>query len=122
MDGAAVFNFTITEVPAEIRNLMSKVNLTLDDIDYFVPHQANKFITDHIAKKFKLNPDKVLYSLQKYGNTSSVSIPLTIVSELFDMVQDNEMKLLLSGFGVGLSWGNVITGLKNCKVAQITDY
>jgi 3-oxoacyl-[acyl-carrier-protein] synthase-3 len=122
MDGAAVFNFTITEVPAEIRNLMSKVNLSWDDIDYFVPHQANKFITDHIAKKFKLNPDKVLYSLQKYGNTSSASIPLTIVSELFDMAQDNEVRLLLSGFGVGLSWGNVITSLKNCKIAQVVDY
>jgi 3-oxoacyl-[acyl-carrier-protein] synthase-3 len=122
MDGAAVFNFTITEVPSDIKDLMQKANIGWDEIDYFVPHQANKFITDHIAKKFKVPPEKLLYSLHKYGNTSSASIPLTLVSELGDSATDNKFKVLLSGFGVGLSWGNVITELNRCRIAKVSDY
>jgi 3-oxoacyl-[acyl-carrier-protein] synthase III len=122
MDGAAIFNFTITEVPSDIKNLMLKAKAGWDEIDYFVPHQANRFITDHIARKFKVPAEKVLYSLQKYGNTSSVSIPLTIVSELGDTALENVYRLLLCGFGVGLSWGNVITELHNCRIARVCDY
>jgi 3-oxoacyl-[acyl-carrier-protein] synthase-3 len=122
MDGAAVFNFTITEVPSDIRILMQKANISWDEIDYFVPHQANKFITDHIARKFKIPAEKLLYSLQKYGNTSSVSIPLTIVSELWKTASENSYRLLLSGFGVGLSWGTVITGLNKCRIAKVGEY
>ena len=122
MNGAAVFNFTITKVPNDIKETMQRANLTWDDIDYFVPHQANRFITDHIAKKFKVPAEKVLYSLHKYGNTSSVSIPLTIVSELGSLAPDKKLKLLFSGFGVGLSWGVVITELNGCNIAPVGIY
>jgi 3-oxoacyl-[acyl-carrier-protein] synthase-3 len=63
-----------------------------------------------------------LTSLHKYGNTSSASIPLTLVSELGDSATDNKFKVLLSGFGVGLSWGNVITELNRCRIAKVSDY
>ncbi|HOD17361.1 MAG TPA: ketoacyl-ACP synthase III [Candidatus Cloacimonadota bacterium] len=122
MNGPAVFNFAITKVPADIKDIIQKANIEWDDIDYFIPHQANRFITDHIAKKFKLPPSKVLYSIHKFGNTSSVSIPLTIVSELGDLLENHKYKVLLSGFGVGLSWGTVIADLNYCKVASIKEY
>jgi len=114
MDGEAVFNFTITDVPKDIKETLMESGLAWDDIDYFVPHQANRFITDHIAKKFKITPEKLLYSLHKYGNTSSVSIPLTIADWFPFGIRQGKTKILLTGFGVGLSWGTVITDLKDC--------
>ncbi len=119
MNGPAVFNFTITSVPADIKATLAEASTNWDEIDYFIPHQANKFITDHIAKKFKISPGKVLYSLDKYGNTSSVSIPLTLVSRLGQSIKNKEIKVALSGFGVGLSWGTVITSLSHCSVSAL---
>ncbi|MDD2246997.1 MAG: ketoacyl-ACP synthase III [Proteiniphilum sp.] len=121
MDGEAVFNFTITDVPKDIKSIMNEAEITSEELDYFVPHQANKFITDHIAKKIKIPYNKILYSMHKYGNTSSVSIPLTI-ADIFETgrVIENS-KVLMTGFGVGLSWGSVITdlnGLYNCGVIE----
>ena len=82
MDGAAVFEFTITDVPRDIKNTLKRAQTTFEDIDYFVFHQANKFMMDHFCKKLKIPLDRVIYSLHKFGNTASLSIPLTIVSEL----------------------------------------
>ena len=116
MDGEAVFNFTITDVPKDIKNTLEEAAKTWDDITFFIPHQANKFITNHIAKKFKIPENKVLYSIEKYGNTSSVSIPLTLVDHFQNELIENNITVLLSGFGVGLSWGTSITNLFGCKM------
>lgn len=108
MDGAAVFDFTIREVPNNIKETMDFANNGVSDIDFFVLHQANKFINNHIAKKLGVPQEKLPYSLDRFGNTSSVSIPVTIVSEIAEQVREKPRKLLLSGFGVGLSWGTAI--------------
>ena len=121
MDGAAVFEFTITDVPRDIKNTAKRAQTTFDDIDYFVFHQANKFITDHFSKKLKIPLDRVSYSLHKFGNTSSFSIPLTIVSELNTQLNGTKKKLLMSGFGVGLSWGTVVTEFDNCKICELVE-
>lgn len=113
MDGSGVFDFTIQDIPLDIEKLLNYSNTQLDSIDTFYLHQANKFITDHIAKKMGIPLTKVPYSLQKFGNTSSVSIPLTMVSESKELLKENDLRALICGFGVGLSWG---TGLINlCK-------
>jgi len=122
MDGEAVFNFTITDVPRDIKATVQESGYGWNDIDYFVPHQANRFITNHIAKKFKIPPEKVLYTMQKYGNTSSVSIPLTLADSLARGEVAGSMKVVMAGFGVGLSWGTAVTDLMGCKICGVEDY
>jgi len=121
MDGAAVFEFTITDVPNDIKSTVKRAQTTFDNIDYFVFHQANKFITDHFCKKLKIPLDRVSYSLHKFGNTSSSSIPLTIVSELNGPLNGTKKKLLMSGFGIGLSWGTVVTEFDNCTICELLE-
>jgi 3-oxoacyl-[acyl-carrier-protein] synthase-3 len=120
MRGEDVFNFVIIEVPRDIKNLLNYASVSKDDIDYFVFHQANNFINNHIAKRLKFDKRKIPSSMSKYGNTSSVSIPLTIISELKDCL-DGDNKLLLSGFGVGLSWGTAIVPFNDCKISDIVE-
>lgn len=122
MDGEAVFNFTITDVPKDIKATLTEAGLEWEQIDYFVPHQANRFITNHIAKKFKVPAGKVLYSMHKYGNTSSVSIPLTLADAMPLGRIEAPARVLLTGFGVGLSWGTVITDLHGCRICGISEY
>jgi 3-oxoacyl-[acyl-carrier-protein] synthase-3 len=106
LNGTDVFNFSVTEVPKNINDFFERTGTTPESYDYFVMHQANMIMNETIRRKLKFPPEKVPYTLSKYGNTSSASIPLTIVSELRDKVK-SPAKLLLSGFGVGLSWGTV---------------
>ena len=73
-----------------------------------------------MAKKLKLNTEKVPYTIQKYGNTSSVSIPLTIVSELQNSMQGHK-NLLLSAFGVGMAWATAIVPFINCRISDIVE-
>jgi 3-oxoacyl-[acyl-carrier-protein] synthase-3 len=122
MDGEAVFNFTITDVPRDIKATILEAGIEWEQVDYFVPHQANRFITNHIAKKFKIPAEKVLYSMHKFGNTSSVSIPLTLADHIPQGRIEGKMLSVMSGFGVGLSWGTVITDLQGCRMCGIQDY
>lgn len=108
LNGMEVFNFSLREVPPNIRTLIEYSGMELEAIDYFVTHQANKLMNESIRKKLKIDPAKYPYSINEFGNTSSASIPLTIVTALHDEVCGKELKLLLSGFGVGLSWGSTI--------------
>ncbi len=105
MNGMEIFNFSIIDVVKTLKEFIEDENIEIEEIDYLILHQANKFMTDKIAKKLMFPPEKVLYSLDNYGNTSGASIPLTIV-HCFSKIQDKRPKrCLLSGFGVGLSWG-----------------
>lgn len=120
MNGADVFNFLIMEVPKDIRKLLAKTEIAVENIDYFLFHQANDYMNDYLIKKLKLANEKVPSSIRKYGNTSSVSIPLTIVSELSDKVHGNE-KMLLCAFGVGMSWATAIINLKECHISTLVE-
>lgn len=120
MNGADVFNFVIREVPKDFYRLLDFSGLDINGIDYFVFHQANSYINGFLAKKLKLPEERIPYTIHKYGNTSSVSIPLTIVSELKGKLRDNK-RLLLSGFGVGLSWGTAIINLNDCFIGEVID-
>lgn len=107
MEGMNVFSFGITTVPKTVKRVLEKTKLKVEDIDYFVFHQANFFMNEMIRKKIKADISKVPYSLGKFGNTSSATIPLTMVSELKSELETKELDLLVCGFGIGLSWGTL---------------
>ena len=117
MDGMEVFNFTMREVPKDIKNIIKFSKKRLDQIDYIIFHQANKFMTDFFAKKLKYPLNKVPYSLHKFGNTSSVSIPLTMVSEMRDSLQNQQV--ILSGYGAGLSWATAIIETGDIYISEL---
>ena len=121
MDGMAVFNFGISEEPRDVKNLVAAAGLNMNDIDLLIYHQANRFMTNFFTKWLKFDKNKTPYSIQKYGNTSSASIPLTIVSELENGYPQRD-KVVLSGFGAGLSWGSALVNLANCKISTLTEY
>lgn len=102
MNGTEVFSFGISEVPKEVKSFFAHFNLSSTDIDYSFFHQANKFMNEMIRKKIGLTKEQVPYSLDKFGNTSSATVPLTISSIGHNVTGKN---VLMCGFGVGLSIG-----------------
>jgi 3-oxoacyl-[acyl-carrier-protein] synthase-3 len=95
-------------VPKDIKNLLAFAGKELNDLDMIVFHQANKFMTDYFVKRLKFDNTKVPYSIDRFGNTSSASIPLTIISEISER---NRKSVMMSGFGAGLSWGSALLDL-----------
>lgn len=122
MNGMDVFNFGVRVEPRDIKNLMKEVGITADELDLLVYHQANKFMTDFFTKKLKVSPEKTPYSLRKYGNTSSASIPLTISSEMATGDYPNREKSILTGFGAGLSWGSVFIDLSKTQINPVIEF
>jgi 3-oxoacyl-[acyl-carrier-protein] synthase-3 len=120
MNGADVFNFVIREVPRDFDRLISFAGVEKTSIDYFIFHQANSYINSFLARKLKLPEERTPATIHKYGNTSSVSIPLTIVSELRGRLTGKK-RILLSGFGVGLTWGTAIIHLNDCFIGEIVE-
>ncbi len=107
MDGTEVFSFTIREVVSLIKRVLSQANWPKESLDALVLHQANEFILQHISKRLGLPREKVPSTLENYGNTSSASIPLTMVVSLGERLRESPQRLVLAGFGVGWSWGAV---------------
>ena len=107
LEGTDVFIFGITKAPKSINSLIQNFNINKEEVDYFILHQANKLMNEKIRKKIGVESDKVPYSLDEYGNTSSASIPLTIVTRLNEQVTTDKQKIVSCGFGVGLSWGSI---------------
>ena len=121
MDGMDVFNFAISKVPKSVKQLLKETDMTIDQVDYLVFHQANRFMMDFFAKKLKMNPERVPYCIHKYGNTSSASVPLTISSELNGRL-NGKNTVVMSAFGAGLSWGSAVVQMNDCKVLPVTEY
>lgn len=121
MDGMDVFNFAISKVPRGVKEIVKETGRTLDDIDYLVFHQSNKFMTDFFIKKLKFPAERVPYCIQKYGNTSSTSVPLTIVSELQGKL-DGHHCVVMCGFGAGLSWGTAMVDFNDCRLSPVVEY
>jgi 3-oxoacyl-[acyl-carrier-protein] synthase-3 len=107
LDGMDVFSFGIREAPKSVNRLIETFGLDKDKIDYFTFHQANLFMNEQIRKKLKLPAEKVPYSLKDFGNTSSASIPITMVTELYKDMSEEKLQHIACGFGVGLSWGSM---------------
>lgn len=121
MDGMDVFNFAMKRVPKTIKEIAEVTGTTLDDIDWLVFHQANRFMTDFFVKKLKFDSERVPYCIDRYGNTSSTSVPLTIVSELKDKLKAGD-RVVMCGFGAGLSWGVAKITMSDCKISPVIEY
>lgn len=104
-DDIAVFNFTINEVPALIQEYLEKIGSEIETYDDLVLHQANMMIIKNIAKRVGMPMEKVPVSLDRFGNTSGASVPLTIVDKYGTCDESRDVRMLTSGYGVGLSWG-----------------
>jgi len=121
IDVAGFFEFASREIPADMASIFEYAEENYENIDYFLLHQADKFLNDQIAKKMKIPQDKLPYSIQKFGNTGSVSIPLTMVSEIRDELRRDKNRLFLSGFGAGLSWASAITSTNRCLIPKLVE-
>ncbi len=106
MNGSEVFRFATRIMVTSAESLLDACDATIDDVDLYVPHQANKRIIDHAAKHLGLPPEKVLVNIDRYGNTSSASIPLALVEGVEDGRIKPGTRVLLSGVGAGLTWGS----------------
>lgn len=104
MEGTSVFSFSISDVPQAINDYFIKSGTTTEDYDLFCFHQANQFIIKQLSKKLKLSKEKVPMSLNRYGNTGGISIPLTLCTNFGDSNLGTK-NVLMVGFGIGLSWG-----------------
>ena len=120
MKGMDVFSFGISTAPKSVKRLAEKYGFDYLDYDYFVFHQANMKMNNLIAKKLKLDPEKVPSCMKHFGNTSSASIPLTIVTQLRNKCE-NQTKFICCGFGVGLSWGTVAFTSKRMFVSELVE-
>lgn len=120
MKGMDVFSFGITTAPKSVKRLAEHFGFDYSTYDYLLLHQANMKMNNMIAKKLKFDKDRVPFSMYHYGNTSSASIPMTIITELREKVTQ-QTKLLCCGFGVGLSWGTVALTVDNLVISELVN-
>lgn len=121
MKGMDVFAFGITTAPKSIKKLAEHFGFDWTSYDYFVFHQANFKMNETIRAKLKLTEEQVPYSLHDFGNTSSASIPITIVTQLKGKIENRKTKFIGCGFGVGLSWGTVAFETENIVISDLVE-
>lgn len=107
MDGMSVFSFGISTPPKSLKQLCEHFDINIDNVDKLVLHQANMFMVKKIAKKLKMKDEKVPSCLKDYGNTTSTSIPLTIVTQCKEDYSSMKQRTLACAFGTGLAWASV---------------
>lgn len=107
MDGMGVFAFGISTAPKSVKSLCETFSIDTDVLDYFIMHQANKYLNEKIRKILKIPAEKVPYSLKDFGNTSGASIPVTIVTQCNQSFSVKRLNCIACAFGVGLAWGSV---------------
>jgi 3-oxoacyl-[acyl-carrier-protein] synthase III len=106
MNGREVFKFATRVLVSSARQLLDEVGMSVDDVDVYVPHQANVRIIDHAARKLGFPPEKVVVNVDRYGNTSSGSIPLALADAREDGRLRKGSTVLMTGMGAGLTWGS----------------
>lgn len=121
MDGAAVFSFAINDVSDGVIEFRKKFKISEDEIDYYIFHQAQDLILDNIIDACNIPAEKELRSLRHYGNTSGTSVPVTVCANREELQKKEKTKLLLCGFGVGLSWGCIYTEMDTEKILPVIE-
>jgi 3-oxoacyl-[acyl-carrier-protein] synthase-3 len=106
MNGREVFKFATRVLVSSARELLDELGMSVDDVDVYVPHQANVRIINHAARKLGFPPEKVVINVDKYGNTSSGSIPLALADARTDGRLRKGSTVLMTGMGAGLTWGS----------------
>jgi 3-oxoacyl-[acyl-carrier-protein] synthase-3 len=108
MNGSEIFSFTLSAVPLLVKKTLENNKMNKEDVDIFIFHQANKYMLDHLRQKIKIDENKFYTYLSEVGNTVSSTIPIAIYEAMKDGTLRKGMKVLLAGFGVGLSWGGCL--------------
>jgi 3-oxoacyl-[acyl-carrier-protein] synthase III len=109
MNGREVYKFATRVLVLSAEKLLEECGLTVDDVDLYIPHQANKRIIDHAARNLGIPEEKIFINLQKYGNTSSASIPLCLAEAVAEGRLTKGTRVLMTGMGAGLTWGSAYT-------------
>ena len=123
MDGMAVFNFVVNEVPPMISSLMEFSGVGLEDVDYFMFHQPNKFMLQRLADKMGVSHDKMPYNIvEHFGNSSGATIPTNIAFNLGDKLLNNSYLICLAGFGVGLTASSMLMGIGPLDFCKMVEY
>jgi 3-oxoacyl-[acyl-carrier-protein] synthase-3 len=121
LDGAAVLSFSTQRVPPAVRALAEYAGTPLETVDYFLFHQANRMINETIRKKLGLPVDKVPASLHDFGNTCGASIPVTMTARIRDELAAGRRRVLMSGFGVGLSWATCVLDIEGARFPALIE-
>jgi len=121
MDGSAIMEFALREVPPIFNDVIQQLSWDKDDVGLVALHQANQFMVDYLRKKLKLPKEKVPVAVKHYGNTGPASIPLVLCHTVDQFSQSQKEKVVLSGFGVGLSWGAVGLSLENTAMLNVIE-
>ncbi len=121
MDGMGVFAFTMSQVPKSIGVLIENFKIDVNNIDFLLLHQANHYIDEKIRKKLKFPEEKTPYCLETFGNTSSATIPMTMVTKIREQLKNGSNKILMSGFGAGLSWAAVYIETNSIEVLPLIE-
>ena len=108
MNGKEVYKFAVSKVPESIHNCLAMLDLSIDEVDWLLLHQANSRILNAVASRLNISLDKVISNVSKYGNTSAASIPLALDEAIKDSRISYGDLIVMSGFGAGLTWGTVI--------------
>ena len=119
MNGAAIFHFAISTVPPTIQKLLGKLGMTLDDLDLVLFHQANQYMLDYLYKKLKIPAEKAFCHLENVGNTSGSTLPLVLTEAIRHGRVKPGAKVLLIGFGVGLSWAATVFRADPQLIAEV---
>jgi 3-oxoacyl-[acyl-carrier-protein] synthase III len=123
MDGTAVFNFVQTEVPPLIEGLLATSGVPIDSVDYFLCHQANRFMLQKLADKMKVPHAKMPSNIvQHFGNSSGVTIPIAITFNLAASLKNSRPLVCLAGFGVGLTWAAMLMRLGGLNFCDMITY
>uniref|UniRef100_A0A141SDK8 Beta-ketoacyl-[acyl-carrier-protein] synthase III n=1 Tax=Gelidium elegans TaxID=37200 RepID=A0A141SDK8_GELEL len=112
MNGREVYKFAVSQVPESIEQCLHKLNIPIKEINWIILHQANKRILEAVANKLIIHNEKFISNLDKYGNTSAASIPLALDEAVDEQIIQKGQKIVISGFGAGLTWGTIVIAWK----------
>lgn len=121
MDGGEIFNFALQRVPALVRRVLEASAWTAEEVDYFVFHQANGFLLEHLGRKLRIPREKMPLTIGEFGNTSGVSLPLTIAQCVAREARVKSLKVVAVGFGVGYSWAGCAMRLSEFSCPPIVE-
>jgi 3-oxoacyl-[acyl-carrier-protein] synthase-3 len=121
MDGGEIFNFTLRAVPALVARTVELAGADIDSYDFFLFHQANLFMLNHLIKKSKLPREKAPINIDRFGNTSSASIPLLLSTDVAEQLRQRPCRMAMFGFGVGYSWASASLSVGPLSVAELIE-
>ena len=123
MEGDQVFNFVQREVPPMINHLMELTSKNVEDVDFFMFHQPNKFMLNKVADALKIPYEKMPANIvENFGNSSSVTVPLNITFNLGETLKSETKSICVAGFGVGLTWSSALMNIGNLDFCNIIEF